>query len=46
MQVRRGIFLKKGKSSEKHTEGKKKNLGVKRLKKGCEGSATKPPGYS
>lgn len=32
------IFLKKGKSSEKHTEVKKKiNLGVKRLKKRLRG---------
>ena len=38
------IFLKKGKPNEKHMEGK--NLGVKRLKKGCAGSTTKLPAYS
>lgn len=41
------IFVKKGKPDKKHTEGKKKkNLGVKFLKKGCAGSTTKPPTYS
>lgn len=40
------IFIKKGKPNLKHIEGKKKTLGVKRLKKGCVGSTTKPPAYS